>query len=753
VTLYLHHLTGCAPIPLAFYLKGLGILRVVGEQKDKDARGWWQDEHFCLLTTLDQTELERFFLESYAPTPFVSPWNKGSGFYGNADEALMAIESSTAPRFRSFRDGIAAARAQLADLSEADATVRALKDRTKKKKGMTASQVSAARSLKEDPQFKQQLAAAERHFKQLKSDLFTPCLRSWRGAHRAWMDAALVWLDEGKISWPSLLGTGGNDGRLDFTNNAMQRLTELFDVGSPESCAKDGAHDLLQQALWASWSDKLIEGAAIGQFLPGGAGGANCTNGPEGDSLINPWDFVLMFEGSILFSPRATRRFDSRAMSRASAPFAVRSHAVGHGTRGREDAERGEQWMPVWAQPTSVSALRALLGEARVQLGRHLAHRPIDVARAVSRLGVARGILGFVRYGYLERNGQAKIAVPLGRIDVRARPRARLIDDLAPWLDRLQRLARHQNAPARLSLAEGALADAVFAALTHDDSPDRWQAVLLAAVAVEAIQVANTGFDAGPIPPLAPEWLAAADDGTPEWRLSRALGSASAAYTKGGAPHDSVRHHWLPVERGARRYQKEERKLRRDPRVVMTGRDAVADLGALVERRLIEATQQGRRALPLVAARGCDAHPADLAQLIAGALDLARVSALARALMAVRWDRWRPPRLERVPRGEWPDEAWMALRLAHLHWPLGDGRSIGTDESVVRRLVSGDGAAAVETALRRLRAAGMNPPLSGACADPATARLWAAALAFPISRPCADAMALYFEPMNQKEIR
>ena len=95
----------------------------------------------------------------------------------------------------------------------------------------------------------------------------------------------------------------------------------------------------------------------------------------------------------------------------------------------------------------------------------------------------------------------------------------------------------------------------------------------------------------------------------------------------------------------------------------------------------------------------------------------------------------------------------MALRLAHLPWPLDDGRSIGTDGSVLRRLMAGDGAAAVETALRRLRAAGLSPPLRGAFAEPAIARLWAAALAFPIDRPCADAMALYFESINKRGIR
>jgi CRISPR-associated protein Csx17 len=95
----------------------------------------------------------------------------------------------------------------------------------------------------------------------------------------------------------------------------------------------------------------------------------------------------------------------------------------------------------------------------------------------------------------------------------------------------------------------------------------------------------------------------------------------------------------------------------------------------------------------------------------------------------------------------------MALRLACLPWKLDDIKPIGADESILRRLMAGDGSTAVETAVRRLRAAGLRPPLQGASADAATARRWAAALAFPISRDCAHAMALYFEPINQEKIR
>ncbi|MDI7268601.1 MAG: type I-U CRISPR-associated protein Csx17, partial [Myxococcota bacterium] len=372
MTLHLHHLTGCAPTPLAHYLKALGVLRLVGEQKDLAARGFWQDEHFCLVTALDRDQLERFFLREYEPTPFVSPWNKGAGFFKKDDPGLAPLERSVAPRFATFRAGIAASRRPLDDLSKVDAEIRALKDRTKSRTRRTAVQKDAAEDLKSDPEFKTTLATAERRYKQIKQDLITPLQREWRGPERAWMDAALVLPEEGKPVYPALLGTGGNDGRLDFTNNAMQRLSDLFDLESVDGSPRPGADELLREAFWSLVCRGLGTGK-VGQFFPGTAGGANNTTGPEGESLLNPWDFVLVMEGAVLFAARATRRLDPAAARDASAPFVVRAHGAGHATAGAENADRGEQWMPLWSRPTSLSEVRALIGEARAQVGRRVA--------------------------------------------------------------------------------------------------------------------------------------------------------------------------------------------------------------------------------------------------------------------------------------------------------------------------------------------------------------------------------------------
>lgn len=736
MTGHLHHLFGCAPTPLAHYLKAIGILRLVAQQKDADVRGFWRDQHFCLLTTLDGTALASFFLDEYAPTPFVSPWNKGSGFYATNDRGLAPLEGSTAVRFEVFRRGIAEARAQLGAITRADTEVRRLKDQTKAKKG-----VRPVRS-KDDPDYKRELAAAEREFKRLKADLYAPFALAWRGPHRDWMDAAMVLSSEGEPSWPALLGTGGNDGRLDFTNAAMQRLGDLFDLESTNGAPLPRAKALLKTALFETPSSELLD-AAVGQFLPGSAGGANGTTGPDSGSRINPWDFVLALEGAIAFRGQATRKLGARVDMRAAVPFATAAQSVGHATRGKEKDTRGEQWMPLWERPANWSDLTALFGEGRAQIGRSSARRPLDFARAIARLGVARGLTGFVRYGYLERNGQSNLAVPLSRIEVASHPRARLVDEIGSWIDRLQREA--DSAPPRFSASVGVLSDAVFDVLTREADPLRWQSVLEAIGEVERVQASGTAFKVGPCPALSPGWLDAAGDDSPEWRLALSLGSAARRYDD-ARPIDPVRVHALPLD-PKRKWSYAigaDKRLINDPRVVMTGRDPLSDLIALIERRLVEACQRGSRTLPLVPRQAASARLDDLAHFHAGEIDVERVVALGRALMAVDWKRVRIPHVSIDSRGNRPDEAWEALRLCALPFTVRE-RTIATDPAMFRRLASGDASGAVGLALRRLRASGFRPPLATAIADPGTARRWAAAFAFPISPAVASVMANRFD--------
>jgi len=752
-------LTGCAPQPLGHYLKALGVLRIVGEQADRTARGWWDGERFRLATAMDRDELVDFFLTRFEPTPFVAPWLRGSGFFQANDRGVTPLERSVAPRLQAFRDGIAAARAMLPELTTADQEVRRIKDETKDKTISKASRTA----LRESDEYKKRLAAAEHRFKELKDGLI-PTIRSlWRGPHRDWIDAALVLDDANAPRYPALLGSGGNDGRLDFTNNFMQRLGDLFDLGSSQAVPRANASSWLVAALWGAPSPGYARDVAIGQFIPGAAGGANSTNGPSGDSLLNPFDYVLMMEGCVVMRASATRRLDANASQRAAAPFVVPAFAAGYASAARSDeSARGEQWMPLWSQPMLIAEVKHLFAEGRAQLGRSSASRPLDFACAATRMGVARGIASFQRFGYIERNGQSNLAVPLGRFQVRDRASENdaCLDDVAAWTARIHREASGADAPARLATAARRVGDACFEATRRPDSPLTWQELLRAMVGVEAVMRTGTGFRAGPIPLLSAGWLLAADDGSSEFRLALSFAlQVSAGNNSRAEQVDGVRRHWLPlvaarVPRFAVSGDTQHPRLDMRPEVVLDGRDGIGDAIALVTRRLFEASQKGQRAFPLVPAPGAATSPADVMDWISGEVDANRTLELGRALMAIdrrAMSRARDANARPTRSTVAIDDGWACIRLACLPWPIGTQTEAVCEPAILRRLAAGDASGALDLAVRRLRAAGLTPPVRSTAAAYRDARRWAASLAFPISQPGAELLLRALDLSTPKE--
>src|SRR5713101_1325807 len=100
-------LRGCRTEPLAGYLKGLAVLRLVAQQKDAGAKGWWTDDCFNVESSLDPDALIDFFIHEYSPTPVLAPWNGGSGFYDkDSREDIKFILHSDDRRLADYRDAI-----------------------------------------------------------------------------------------------------------------------------------------------------------------------------------------------------------------------------------------------------------------------------------------------------------------------------------------------------------------------------------------------------------------------------------------------------------------------------------------------------------------------------------------------------------------------------------------------------------------------------------------------------------------------
>jgi CRISPR-associated protein Csx17 len=730
-------LTACRTRPLASYLKALAILRIVSEQADPDARGCWEHDHFVLFSRLGRDGLVEFLLDSWRPMPFMSPWNKGSGLLSNDTKGVQPLVRSRAERFEDVRDGIR----QSAALTEMNA--RAVREEKDVKDEKTRLKGEAKTALAADPEYKRRLAEAARKCKRLKDELQPNCQRRWRGAPARWLRTAIVLSADGTAKFPALLGTGGNDGKLDFTNNAMQRLGSLFDLDSEDGTARPIARPSLLAALFDEPAPALVTGG-IGQYAPAASGGANATSGPLGDTQLNPWDLPLLLEGTLCFTAGTARRLGAGSTETTVAPFSARPVAAGYGSASAADeGARGEQWMPLWSRPWTLSEVKALLHEGRCQLGRSGARSSMDVARAVARLGVARGVDAFERYAFMERNGKSYYAVSLGQVPVRCESSARLFDDLDAfeWWSRIRRAARADKAPASIAVLEKQLAEAAFAVVQHGGEPARWQQVLVALARLEAQCVVSGAFTVSqrlrPIPALSRGWLEAANDGSPEFRLACVLAAAS----------PGLRRHWLPLSKKGD-FAVASKTLARDPSVVCHGLNAESDLIALVQRRLIESRRASLTTLDINPGQGLGAGIDDVEALLSGNVDLDHTLWLARALSAVRWrDLESRSHIRRRSVG-FVDPLWSVVRLCHLPKPWRGGPLLPADPAVARLLSTGDFGRAFGVCAQRLRSAGIVPGMRVAAVSPERARRIVASLAFPIAPETAVMLAQDLSPAS-----
>ena len=291
-------LGGCAPTPLASYLKALGVLRLIssdanhvsGRAADPNARGWWENERFHVRTRLDRDALCRFFLYGYAPSPIIAPWNGGSGFYpkDNKDGFGPLTSENIAKRFIPLAKAI-----------------------------KVASHVIARRELTQSPKesVKFEFVAA------LRAEVPDEALD--------WIDAALALSGDR----PRLPATSGHRRKRRTTRfheqfHAAPRLEqEALGDSSMQSRAdpRTRRHRFLRMLSSAHAGRRArLGGEDRAVLAPGAAGGPNATAGYEGTANVNPWDFALMLEGAIAFAGAATRRHQGAVESGASFPFTVR---------------------------------------------------------------------------------------------------------------------------------------------------------------------------------------------------------------------------------------------------------------------------------------------------------------------------------------------------------------------------------------------------------------------------------------------
>ncbi len=662
-------LEGCRPEPLASYLKALGVLRIVAEQVDPEARGHWWHDIFVLSSSLDEEGLVQFFVEKYRPTPIVAPWNKDSGFY-RKDTPIDIIASSADGRLSEFREVIAIARHLIKEFGWSD------------KPGGGDEKVA-----------------------------FVAVLRA-RLPERSvrWLDALVA--VAGDATWAPAFVAGGVDGRFEFTRVYAESIVRICGLESGRRQKIRPSSEGLRAALFGVAEPAAKINATGGPLAPASVDAPNAAQGYVGRKQLNPWDFVLGMEGALHLSGAVSRRFGPVGSTRAAFPFTVDPAGAGYTSAGVEPS-RGEIWVPLWERPMTARELSYLFREGRAEWRGRPATTATDMARAIVSLGVDRGLNEFRRFGVQGRSGRMHLAIPLGRWPVVDRPEAELLAKLDEFLSALRRATMRTDAPGALTESTRRLEAAILNYASYGGR-DRLLEVLLATSRAEltlARRLARRpstrprGFPR-PLPGLSRDWIAVCDDGSPEFELAASIASLRPAVRGPG----EFRRHIEPVVRRGDSWAWAESTPHE---VVWSGRNTLRDLAAVLERRLVDANREG---VPLPVDGHLRVHPASVAALLEGEIDLERLGRLAEGLALVDWEgvgsragHVRPVIPRRQPEAPVP-AAYAVLKLVFVGRPIHVGAldvAVRPDPSILRLLRAGDIWGAVTRATRRLRVAGL----------------------------------------------
>lgn len=704
-------LRGCAPEPLIHYLKALGIMRLVAEQLDENVCGAWTANGFLLETSKTEDELIEFFLEKYEPTPIVSPWNNSSGFYPKDKKQKEFVErlcSFEGTRFTEFRKTVEKAREIVSTRTEAP------KDDEK------ATMLRQARCI-------------------------------FPESALAWLDAAFV-LGTDKPDYLPLLGSGGNDGRFDFTVNLFEKwLTVLPDANLTEKQLKLSREQLDATIFQHPVS---LEKAAVGQFHPGGAGGANATQGVSADALVNPWDFIFILEGSLLLASATVRQLQAGARSRASFPFTANSSTIGYGTSTDSEKIRAEMWLPIWSRLTSYVEISHIFKEGRVQFtsSNKRTRNGFDFARAVAELGVDRGIEAFQRYAFIERNGQANLATPLGifRVPEEESPLTSLVNEekLNRWLDSYHNATKDEKkTPVRFVRAAKNIDEAIFK-LCANGNVDFLREVFIALGVAEKELSNGARFRdekfLSPLANLSNNWAWESYDGSNEFNIAQSLASII-----GDKGQNSIRENLESVE-----YKNGKTVWANDSTsAIWSAGDLADNLSNVLHRRSIDARANGL-SHPSMQSK-CFASLDAVAAFLDFQTDDERLEDYIFALNLIDWRK--PKKSEPMKKKNSANLPRIYALLKLLFLPNGKLErensakiEIKHEPSIIPLLRAGRITDALEIAERRLKSSGVVPLTSDFYYPESEGSRLAAALLIPIDQTAINEIAKLVLPEIEK---
>lgn len=530
-----HIVNGARGDSLARQLAGLGLVRILAEQADPDLRCWFDAADLVIDTAVP--DLAAWLVDVYEPAPVLSPWNGGSGYGLGLDECRK--------RNKDLRAG-KPVKPERGDTAS-DSLARLLAHPSERVREFISNHRRIAR-----------LAAQARAQDWEKIDLIRAIRNVCSDLMLPWLDTTTVMLENG-LKYPPILGSGGNDGRLDFSTNFHQRLLEVLPI--------DAKTRERSTRLATDWLDgdagEPLSRAAIGQFDPGAAGTPNSSPFGAAESLVNPWAFVLMIEGSPLFASAPVRRLDSHAavQPRAAMTFMTEGSEIGSSTATSAEESRGEVWVPWWETPLSYAAIRQLFSEGRAVWRGRTAVRSGQMYLATASRGVSAGVSGFDRYTIVRRNGLAFSAVLADQVRASANDAVLVVAEVEDWPDQVRRRPELPGT-VRAALRRFDLARVELVRAATGEERVRRVRDLLAAVTDMELAVGRSGRTREDVPPWpraraagclvkllgTTDWAAAA--GSAEFRIALSLASLATAPLTTIPRGRTMREILLPIDPG-----------------------------------------------------------------------------------------------------------------------------------------------------------------------------------------------------------
>ncbi|RYD51668.1 MAG: type I-U CRISPR-associated protein Csx17, partial [Verrucomicrobiaceae bacterium] len=373
-----------------------------------------------------------------------------------------------------------------------------------------------------------------------------------------------------------------------------------------------------------------------------------------------------------------------------------------------------------------------IMTEGRMQSGNRPAASGVDAARAVAALGIDRGIIGFQRYAVLRgRVGgeNYNTAASLGLHRVQSRREVDLLRALDRWLaifrsscfekesedDRTKGAARFTSALRRIERA-------IFDYCRYGGARF-FQGILLALGAAEQAIASAPGFrekakGLRPLAALSADWVEAADDSTREFELALAVAGIRDRTYRIGPLRTNLEP--VAVERERTIWAEKNRA------VVWNSADLSTNFSAVLSRRVMDAQHAGDDSHPLFSRHRVSLDT--VATYLARELDDERIAELTWGLILCDTKEAEPANAgNRASRDDMPLElplprAWPLLKLLFLDLPKNRPPSspvspelfeklchIRPDPAILAQLRAGDVPSACRIAVRRLRAAGLQP--------------------------------------------